>query len=693
MKKVGGLLFTTLLVLQILTGCAKEETVSLSPELTNVVMENGVGIDVGEYVMDEEMALSVEELPVEENAEEGYRIEAYDINLGEMTELDDFITLTIPYDPAYFEEGQDPATHVAAKYKNETSGEWEDVLYEVDTQNNELLIYTDHLSTYGAFYVSDVGKRNAKITNVKLEMTNIAEEEAVAALSEYVNNGGQSGDVNAGLGAKILDSYNGFLGDIGSVTGETGLATDAVGTVVTMAGLGKANFDSALATATYDKLGNLGKVAAAVKIGSVMLSTEKTDADILGLYKDTAMYALSFAESRALGLASSSLFLFDYTITQLFEQGQTMKMDKINEVYRYFNDEFSGKLNEGTGEGSAWQARSMKDWRTLLIEIAEKNPNEADAQAAIEAEIDTYAEAFWKLGDMEQAAVVTDMKEKTDAGSVRIPDPTEAEIKTLAEGYKAYLYRRLEPVVQSVSNYMQRKAESEYLVALNDLKTFFNQKLTVKIVEETQSNQDVSYDGNTIRFAPLSEQAVKADWTGKLKEDKNMSTTMTLLGYIQAGCPSEIQLFKPDADVEQDEPERVIPFTLSAPETVVDLGGLPLEAVLGRYTITFTLENDGEIENETIGFEFIQHEQGLFFMPDKTDFGFGNAVRMLLMAPGTYEYDPGNATAIAKVANDNFDMTGTVQFTQEQGTIKLTTQSIYNGDSVITINGVGTQTE
>ncbi len=34
-----------------------------------------------------------------------------------------------------------------------------------------------------------------------------------------------------------------------------------------------------------------------MKIGAVMLSTEKTDADTLGLYKDTAMLALSYAES------------------------------------------------------------------------------------------------------------------------------------------------------------------------------------------------------------------------------------------------------------------------------------------------------------------------------------------------------------------------------------------------------------
>ena len=63
-----------------------------------------------------------------------------------------------------------------------------------------------------------------------------------------------------------------------------------------MASIGSPTFDTALADSAYKKLNKLGKVAAAVKIGAVMLSTEQTDADTLGLYKDTAMLALSYAE-------------------------------------------------------------------------------------------------------------------------------------------------------------------------------------------------------------------------------------------------------------------------------------------------------------------------------------------------------------------------------------------------------------
>ena len=60
-------------------------------------------------IPDGETELTITKQPVEENQEEGYKIEAYDISLGEMHELDDFITIRIPYDTGFCEKGQDPA--------------------------------------------------------------------------------------------------------------------------------------------------------------------------------------------------------------------------------------------------------------------------------------------------------------------------------------------------------------------------------------------------------------------------------------------------------------------------------------------------------------------------------------------------------------------------------------------------------
>jgi hypothetical protein len=593
MKKTVSILLVTALLLGSLAGCGgggsgKSDAATLSPESTGVAMSNGVSVELGDYVLDGEAEFTVAKQPVEENKDEGYKIEAYDFKLGEMSELSDFITLRIPYDTAYCEEGQDPAKCVGAKYKNEETGQWEDVLFEVDAAANELIIYTDHLSTFGVFHIKNEGQRSAKITNIYADISGIDQQQAMKTLREYVAGGGADGEEAAGLAARLLTGYNGFLGGVAGAAGETGFATDLTGTILNMVSVGSPTFDTALADSAYKKMNKLGKVAAAAKIGAVMLSTEKTDADTLGLYKDTAMLALSFAESAAWGLAASGLFIFDYTISSMFEQGMAMKMEKIDEVYVYFNDRFSGTLDVGNG----WNARSLKDWRQVLIDIAEANPSEADTKAAIEAEIDRYARHFWTLGDMEKAIVVTDIEDKGTKGSVTVPDPTQAEIETLVGAYKAHLYERLYPVIQSVSVYMQRKAESEYLAALNEVKAFYNQIITFNITEDIPEGEKSQYDGYALRFASLSENAVKESWSGKLRSEGVASTKFTLVGYLLAGCPNELQLFPPDADPDNDEPELTLGFKLSAPVTEVTIGGAPtFDELVGSYedgTMTIT---------------------------------------------------------------------------------------------------------
>ncbi len=203
MKKILSILLAMALLLSSLTGCGggggKSYAATLSPETTGTKLENGVSVELGGYVLDGEAELTVAKQSVEENKEEGYKIEAYDFKLGDMTELSDFITLRIPYDTAYCEDGQDPAKCVGAKYRNETTGEWEDVLFEVDTASNELIIYTDHLSTFGAFHVRNEGQRNAKITNIYADVTGIDQQKAMETLREYVAGGGVDGEEAAAL--------------------------------------------------------------------------------------------------------------------------------------------------------------------------------------------------------------------------------------------------------------------------------------------------------------------------------------------------------------------------------------------------------------------------------------------------------------------------------------------------------------
>lgn len=566
-----AIILVIVLLISNLTGCAGQtentekanETMSLSSENTSMTTTDGVTVDVGPYVLDDEAELNVKKLTPEGDDQAGWQIEAYDISLGEITELGDFITLRIPYDPTYCEDGQDPARCIGAKYKNEASGEWEDVLFEVDASKNELIIYTDHLSIFGAFYVKNEGMRSAYIMDIYESLAAISAEMATAAMSELSSNGGVAQQKSMEAGASIAAGLLGLSGDMGMVS-------DVSSTVINLATLGDPVFDSGLAQGAYDTLGDLGKVAAIVKFSSLLMSDTPEAADILSLYKDVSNIVIGSMGGAALGVAMSGVWIFDQVIGTMFEEGMAIKMEDMGAVYQHFNNHFK--------EGQ-YAARSLKDWRTVMIDMVEDHPNdEAAVQTALEEEIDRYARVFWSIPDDVLAAVTS------DAGLKRMPWPTSAEMETLTAEYKKDLYERLYPVTNSVRNYMAKKAEAIYLSSLNDMKDFYNQRLRINVKEEIPEGGNSAYADYVVRFAPLSDLADKRSWTGKITKQDPVSIEFTLLGFLQAGSPSELQLFKPGDDPETADPEQTLGYQLTAPVTEVSLGNAPtFDEVVGQY--------------------------------------------------------------------------------------------------------------
>ncbi len=424
----------------------------------------------------------------------------------------------------------------------------------MDRDRKELVIYTDHLSVYGAFYVRNEGTRYAYISDVYDDLAKVDSQAAAKVLAEYVANGGAEGEIAVGLGASLVSDIFGLSDSLSS-------GMDIATNPVTIASLGNPVFDTALADKAYKQLGNLGKMVSVVKIGSVILKDDASKGDMLGLYKDAASLALSFAESATLGVVMSGVWVFDYTINTMFEQGMAMKMENIGMVYQYFNDDF----NSGQ-----YRARTLKDWRQIFIDITEENPgDEAAIKAAIEKEIDRYARVFWELGPDTQAEVASEL----NVNYKRMSYPTSAEIEPLVADYKKDLYNRLYPVSTSVRNYMQQKAYAEYVKALNDQRAFYNQVINFTITEDVAQGAKPKYAGYVMRLEPLSDIAVKKNWTGTLNKDGCISSRFTMLGFMQAGSPNTVALYEPGGNPDEDEPKLRVGFTLKAPLTEVELGG------------------------------------------------------------------------------------------------------------------------
>lgn len=549
----------------------KIEEFFLSPEKTDVTTEDKLKISLGDFILDEETSLRVTSLVEEENLEEGYKVQAYDIQLGDMDQLDDFIKISIPYDDSYCEAGQDLCLCVGAKYLNDKTGLWEDILYELDQEAGEVHIYTDHLSTFGIFILKDEGRRTAKVSYALGLLSAVDPGEAGEVLQEYLAGGGAEGEKAQGLGARIVLDIFDFSGSLGDGLGY-------IENPISIASLGNPVFDSALTSAANDKLGQLGKIASAVRIGATVLKSDASDEDMLNLYKDVAFFALSFSKSAALGLAMSGVWIFDYTISSMFEEGMAMKMEKMAKAYEHYNDSYSGGKH---------RARTLKEWRQILIDIVEANPSDEGAvKEALEAEIDDYARKFWSL------PLDTVYEVVAHAGLKDMPYPTNDEIETMVKDYKLNLYERLYPVSKSVSNYMQNKAHAEYVKALNELKDFYNQPLEFKIVEQLAEDDQVRSSGFIASFEPLSQEAYTKDWYGPIDKDGQLYTYFTILGFIQAGMPDTLAIYDPGSKPGEDKPLLEEKFVLRDPLTLV-------EFILPEDELVYTSskEYDGIVES------------------------------------------------------------------------------------------------
>ncbi len=545
----------------------------LSPENTSAV-SNGVTVDVGDFVLDEEAELSVTKGQSEDHSEDGYKIDVYDVKLGDMHELGDYITIRIPYDTSYCKEGQDPAKCVGAKFKNDATGAWEDVLFEVDAEKQELVIYTDHLSYYGALYVEDEGRRNALVTDV---LNSPLQMDKATALDFASRIAGGDESVRTDLTKFVAGASDMFFD-----------YADRVDNAINIAALGDVPewLDSSIPDTNQTMFSALGYIATTTNLLKIAaqdsLGGGADKGAVLNLIRDvgskvTTYWADAFTTvgSGALSVGMGGVLIIDKMLTAFAEEAHSTKMEDISYVYHHYNEGFSAPF--------AHKLMKPKDWREKVIQILEKNPNDPEvAIAALEAGFRKYATDFFSLTPEQMAEVASDVPNVTVK---RIPNFTEAEKEQMIDEYVAHLKNTAMPaVLMSVQNYMVRKSEEVQLQAVNEIKDYYNSKITITMQENLPEGAKSAFAGYQFRFAPLNETAVKKNWSGTWPESGSIKDTSTLIGFMTAGYPHTVEFFKPEANMDTDKPEFTVPFVISVPNIRIDVGSTPsFDELVGLY--------------------------------------------------------------------------------------------------------------
>ena len=582
---------TLFLILSLLLSACGAKPGTMSPENTVVTTAEGVTVDVGDFVLDGEATLSVTKGTTEDHSDEGYKIDAYEIKLGDLHELGDYITIRIPYDTTYCEKGQDPAKCVGAKYMNETTGEWEDVLFEVDAEKQELVIYADHLSYYGALYVDNEGRRDALVTDVLHSPLYMDKSTAMAFAGKIAANDTAAKKELSDYAREASDAFFDYadradnainIATLGEVP--EWLSTEIPETNQTMfSALGY------IATAS-----NLMRIAAQETLGG---GADK--GAVLNLIRDvgskvTTYWAESFTSlgSGALSVGMGGVMIIDKMLTAFAEEAKATKMEDVSYIYHHYNEGFTS---------APWAHKLMKpkDWREKVIQVLEKHPDDPDvAISALEAGFNKYASEFFTLSPEQMAEVASDTPNVTVK---RIPNLTAAEQQQLIDDYVAHLKNTTMPaVLKSVQNYMVRKSEEAQLSAINEIKKYYNSPIAIQMQEPLEAGAKSQYAGYKFRFAPLNETAQKSNWTGTWPESGQVRDTATLIGFMTAGYPHTVEFFKPDANMDTGEPEFTVPFVISVPSITINVSAAPsFDEIVGEYADGTLTISDFYVSDET----------------------------------------------------------------------------------------------
>ena len=518
-----------------------------------------VTLTVSDCLIEEDVEYTVTPSNVREDKNTGVKVYTYDVSSDQIQgTLNGFMEIRVPYDDAFFDPGEDPGDCIAVHVIDE-NGKPQLELFEVDTENKEVIIYAEHLSkreiyhyrnapllekydlSFGNTFVGNLSfKECAELT---MDFINDMDEMSAAEEEAYFNIEAIRIIVTAGMGGKlniVPKTLNNYINDT------AGWLTNAA-TIVALGG----EYTQSYMGSGLESLSKLGLYTSMCKFSyaiSDLASPWRVGSppreEVLNLYKTALSAGLDrisqFFSGGWIGanyaMCMSGVFVFTMLIDAMFEEAMYQKMWDMAAVYEYYGDQYT--------EGN-YRPRSNKEWYDLFLDIFERYTNAGKQdyiEDAINKEIYTYAKKFWELSP-EEVAKVTDA-----AGYKRMPYPTEAEIEKMTDAYIENLTYRLHPIILQCERTMARRAEAR---ALKWLRTAYN-NLNYKVpLELKDSHEKVEYAGYYYSFDDLAETADINIWQGQLDKDGRFETKFSFNDWVNAGVPTAVSLYASEKDRDE----------------------------------------------------------------------------------------------------------------------------------------------
>ncbi len=499
----------------------------LTPEQP-VLMGDMVSIRVDEHFIEEDVSVSV--TPVHgipaPNGMSNLEITAFRFDVS--GDYDGLFEITMTYEPGEYDIG--------AGYYNETTQTWESVFFTLDESGQQITILTDGFSTYGIFRIAQEGRRNAIFDGAYFKPFNHF------VFDESVHGGIIKEALASGLhpGPKAISLVEDWVGEWMAFSG-------------VVFDLESLTYESEFLGDLSDAFGNVGLAMSLARL-AFDYSQGNQEAVAINAFNTVRDLAISKLATQAIKVSMLGVLAIDYSMEKLIAQVIGGRENVWYQAYAlYYQKE---------------QNRRPRDWYYRIREIYDHATSPDQFERMLEAELNNYTWLFWKQEDESWGVYQSEvMGQGWQLGG----GLNEALKHEIADYNRNIILRdTLGPVFRRLEREIQREQFLSYLEEVENLRKQFNQIVTLDI-EEVPTEHGPVYAGYGARFHPLSDNADKADWTGRLNEQGSATVQFTVIGHIAAGMPDQIRLYESIEAMNDERPSHSQEFTVDVPHTNVKI--------------------------------------------------------------------------------------------------------------------------
>ena len=472
---------------------------------------------------------------------------AYDFDLEGIHDLKGVVEIRFPASKKCF-----------AAYLDEETDDWKPVLSYYDAKSKEMVIITDHLSTYSMFEVTDEHTRNAKLKYWDFQPIQPANMQAVAEKL-----------------AEVAQSTDPTLAAI-EAFGNDDFALYSLGLSVAMTPVSAGGFDLKLIKGYSDLIGRMGQAWSVMQIANaidrhddVTAATTATKL-VFDFVVKPHLENKIFKGNFLFPLCMTALAVLDWEINWF---GTTVHNTATTLYQNAYNVYFKPQSEYPTMSGYGY--RTAEQWYDLIYPLFnDRNNDPNDAKDEIERLVTDYVNQPWRDTDGFTFAV-------SDCRGwwpfwVEITDKDRQEI---SQAHRKELYTgTLKSVIQNINRKYLCKSKEQFDKVYEEYATMMNKIVNLKFNDSSVEKGGKSkFAGCKVRFSEVPSTITDPEkWECVIKDDGTAMIQFRMYPYLTEG-------FKPELEVIDAEECKV--------------GNIDIQGIqsTGRfYEATFDLSN-GEI--------------------------------------------------------------------------------------------------